>query len=159
MSVTELQTASHVEGVRAIQPGQRSKVIAWTGMVVGVLLGLLMGLWSFDGPIAPPSFIGDYADPARRLLRLGHIACFGLGMLNLLLVRELASFEQTCGAGRWATGAMNFGNVFLPLVLVSAAVYQPLKYLLPIPAVSVLVALALMAYRVSISPYKKAHGG
>lgn len=44
---------------------------------------------------------------------------------------------------------MNFGNVFLPLVLVSAAVYQPLKYLLPIPAVSVLVALALMAYRVS----------
>lgn len=104
MSVTASQTASPVEGVRAVQPGQPNRTIAWTGMVVGVLLGLLMGLWSFDGPIAPPSFIGDYTDPARRLLRLGHIACFGLGMLNLLLVRELSPVEQSSGAVRWAAG-------------------------------------------------------
>ena len=80
-------------------------------------------------------------------------------MLNLPLVRELSPAEQSSGSGYWAAWAMNFGNVFLPLVLVAAAVHQPLKYLLPIPAVSVLVALAVVAYRVSISPYKKAHGG
>ena len=41
---------------------------------------------------------------------------------------------------------MNFGNIFLPLVLVVAAVYTPAKYLLPFPALSAFAALCLAAY-------------
>ncbi len=41
---------------------------------------------------------------------------------------------------------MNFGNVFLPLVLIIAAVYTPAKYLLPLPALSVFAALCLAAH-------------
>ena len=74
---------------RVYAMGHLNRVVAWTGMACGAALGLIMGLWSFDGPVAPPNFIGDYTDTARRLLRLGHIACFGIGILNLLLVREL----------------------------------------------------------------------
>ena len=129
--------------------GDLNRTIAWTGMALGAALGLLMGLWSFDGPVTPPSFIGDYADTPRRLLRLGHIACFGIGILNLLLVQAVADARESSRPARYAAGAMSFGNVFLPLTLVVAALYSPAKYLLPLPALSVFVALLLAAWLVA----------
>ena len=131
---------------RGYSMGDLNRIVAWTGMACGAALGLIMGLWSFDGPLAPPSFIGDYTDTQRRLLRLGHIACFGIGILNLLLVQALLDSGDSPRAARHAARAMNFGNVFLPLVLLIAAVYAPAKYLLPIPALSVFTALCLAAY-------------
>ena len=89
---TTIDGVVHAPGrsqARGHSMGDLNRIIAWTGMACGAALGLIMGLWSFDGPVAPPNFIGDYTDTARRLLRLGHIACFGIGILNLLLVREL----------------------------------------------------------------------
>ena len=69
--------------------GEFNRAIAWSGFAAGAGMGLIMGMWSFDGPVAVPALIGEYGDTARRLLRLGHIALFGLGILNLLLVRNL----------------------------------------------------------------------
>ena len=100
-----------------------NRIIAWTGMAVGAALGLIMGMWSFDRPLAPPNFIGDYTDTPRRLLRLGHIACFGIGILNLLLVQALLDSGNSSRVARRAAQTMNFGNIFLPLVLLIAAVY------------------------------------
>ena len=131
-----------------------NRIIAWTGMAVGAALGLIMGMWSFDGPLAPPNFIGDYTDTPRRLLRLGHIACFGIGILNLLLVQALLDSGNSSRVARRAAQAMNFGNIFLPLVLLIAAVYAPAKYRLPFPALSVFAALCLAAYVVSAGRQK-----
>ena len=135
-------------------PTDLNRIVAWTGMACGAALGLIMGLWSFDGPLAPPSFIGDYTDTPRRLLRLGHIACFGIGILNLLLVQALVESRDSPRVARRAAQAMNFGNVFLPLVLLIAAVYTPAKYLLPFPALSVFAALCLAAYVVGAGRQK-----
>jgi hypothetical protein len=57
-----------------------------------------MGLWSFDGPMAPPSWIGEYADTSRRLIRLGHIAFIGLGILDILLANELTRSPRSAPA-------------------------------------------------------------
>jgi hypothetical protein len=76
---------------------------------------------------------------------LGHIAFFGLGILNLLLVQNLPTFSMGRRATRAVLGCMNFGNVFLPLTLIAAAAFHPLKYLMPFPALSVFVALCLAA--------------
>ena len=112
-------------------------------LAVGAGSGLILGLWSFDGPMAVPAWIGEYGDTSRRLARLGHIAFFGLGILNILLARELPRLSET--AGRIASPAMNFGNVFLPLTLFAAAVYHPIKYLMPFPALAILLALIAAA--------------
>jgi len=125
---------------------ERNRQIGWTSAVVGVITGLIMGLWSFDGPLGVPGSLGDYGDVPRRLARLGHIAFFGLGILNLLLARELPDSSLGLGAKKAASFAMNFGNIFLPLTLFAAAFYHPLKYTMPLPATSVLVALVLAAY-------------
>jgi hypothetical protein len=105
---------------------------------------LTLGLWSFDGPLAVPAWIGEYGETSRRLVRLGHIAFFGLGILNILLARELPRLTDT--ARRMASPAMNFGNVFLPTTLIAAAVYHPFKYLMPVPALAVFLALLAVAF-------------
>ena len=120
-----------------------NRVVGWASLAVGAGTGLILGLWSFDGPFAVPDWLGDYGDTSRRLARLGHIAFFGLGILNLLLARELPGLKD--GARRIAAHTMNFGNVFLPLTLFAAAAWHPLKYLMPLPASAVFVALAVTA--------------
>jgi hypothetical protein len=53
--------------------------------------------------------------------------------------------RSSAGVRRAAAATMNFGNALLPLSLFAAAAWHPLKYFMPIPAVSVAVALALVA--------------
>jgi hypothetical protein len=128
--------------------GELNRAVGWTSLAVGAGVGLVMGLWSFDGPVAVPAWIGEYGDAPRRMVRLGHIAFFGLGILNILLARALPAFGLGEAGTRTALHCMNFGNVFLPLTLFAAAAYRPLKYLLPFPAVSIFVALCFAAFGV-----------
>jgi hypothetical protein len=93
-----------------------------------------------------PGWIGEYDALSRRLLRLGHIAFIGLGIPNILLARELPRLGLGPRAARTASVAMNFGNVFLPLTLVASAYYQPVKYVMSVPALSVFLAFVLAAY-------------
>ena len=120
--------------------------IGWTSLAVGVATGLVMGLWSFDGPLPVPAWLGAYGDTPRRLARLGHIAFIGLGGINILLARELEISRLSTSARRATSIAMNVGNVLLPLTLFAAALWRPAKYALGLPATSVFLALTLAAW-------------
>jgi len=115
-------------------------------MAVGIAGGLILGLWSFDGPVRVPDWIGDYASTSRRMIRLAHIALMALGMINILLGRELPALALGPGTRRAVSVTMNIGNVFLPATLLAGALYLPLKYLMAIPALCVLYAVSAMAY-------------
>lgn len=119
--------------------------VGWASLAVGVTTGLVMGLWSFDGPVAVPEWLGAYDATSRRLVRLGHIAFLGLGILDILLGRELPRLDLGDAAKRVASRAMIFGNVFLPITLFAAGMSPPLKYVMPLPATAVFVALVLAA--------------
>lgn len=54
-------------------------VVGWSSMAAGVMSGAWIGL-SFD----KEDWLGGYSSFPRRMLRLGHIACFGIGILNVL---------------------------------------------------------------------------
>lgn len=123
-----------------------NRSIALTSMALGALSGMLIGLWSFGGPAPVPDAIGDYGDLPRRLLRLGHIAFFGLAFLNLILARQVPSLPLGVKAMRGALGCMNFGNVALPAALIAAAFWEPLKYLTAPPAFAVTLALCIAAW-------------
>ncbi len=124
----------------------RSQRIAWTSMVLGAATGLVLGLWSFDGPLSEPAWLGAYDDTPRRLARLGHVAFFGLALVNLQLARSLHELGLCAAALRVTATAMNLGNVLLPITLFAAAVFPAAKYLLPLPALSICVALAMAAF-------------
>lgn len=123
-----------------------NRAVALTSMALGALSGMLMGLWSFGGPAPVPDVIGDYGDLPRRLLRLGHIAFFGLAFLNLILARQIPSLPLGVKAKRGALGCMNFGNVALPAALIAAAFWEPLKYLTAPPAFAITLALCIAAW-------------
>jgi len=123
-----------------------NRVVGWSSLALGAATGLILGLWSFDGPLAVPEWLGGYGDTSRRLARLGHIAFFGLGILNLLLAREFPELGLRAGQRRVASVAMSFGNIFLPLTLFAAAAYRPCKYLMPLPALAVTVAMTLAVW-------------
>lgn len=129
-----------------IDLARSNRIVGWISLVVGAGTGLILGLWSFNGPVPVPEWLGNYDEVSRRLARLGHIAFFGLGILNILVARELPRVALRRALARAASATMNFGNVFLPTTLFLAAAYQPCKYLMPIPAMSVFIALAIVAY-------------
>jgi hypothetical protein len=123
-----------------------NRKMGWASLALGAASGLVLGLWSFQGPLPVPELLGDYDDVARRLARLGHIAFFGLGILNLLLAGELSRSRLTDSGRRIAGTAMNLGNLLMPPILFCAAAWHPAKYLLPVPATAVFVALILAAW-------------
>ena len=126
--------------------GRSNRLVAWTGFCLGVISGSLMGLWAFDGPLDPPTWIGDYDNTSRRLIRLGHISFFGIGYLNLLLARELPGFDLERRGKALESRCMNAANIALPFMLFAAAAYAPVKYLLPIPVFATLIALTIAAW-------------
>jgi len=128
-----------------LSPSEWNRRIGWTSAAVGGITGLILGLWSFDGPFPVPGFLGEYGDTSRRLVRLGHIAFFGLGILNLLTATQLERKWLGERASRATSRLMNFGNIFLPLTLFAASIYQPCKYLMPLPALAVTTAMCLLA--------------
>jgi hypothetical protein len=117
-------------------------------MAVGIGTGLVMGMWSFDGPMPVPEWLGAYGDVSRRLARLGHIAFLGLGIIDVLLARELPRLALSAAMRRTASVAMILGNALLPPALFAAAACRPCKYLLPVPAIAVFVAVVLTAWGV-----------
>jgi hypothetical protein len=119
--------------------------VGWTSLATGAVTGLVLGLWSFGGPVPVPEWIGDYNSLPRRLLRLGHIAFFGLGILNIMLARHLGRLRSLSHHRRLALGAMNVGNIFLPITLMIAAAVEPAKYLMSVPAMAVTIALVIGA--------------
>lgn len=64
----------------------------WIGMLAGCLAGAVTGLFFHD-----PDWLGGYASWPRRMVRLGHIAFFGIGFINVIFA---LSAERLGLAGR-----------------------------------------------------------
>jgi hypothetical protein len=123
--------------------GSANARVGWFSLAIRAITGLVLGIWSFRGPVPVPDWIGRYDALPRRLLRLGHIAFFGLGILNIRFAAHLD--RPRAAAFPRALGAMTFGNVALPLTLIGAAVFEPAKHLMAVAALPVAYALVVEA--------------
>jgi len=122
-----------------------NRAIGFTSLLIGIVSGMIIGLWSFGGPLPVPDSIGDYGELPRRFLRLGHIAFFGLGLINLTIAGHCGRLNFDQSARRRTLKLINLGNVGLPPLLLAAAWQPILLYLMPIPVLCVFAALALTA--------------
>lgn len=122
------------------------RLIGLTSLLLGAVSGGILGLWSFDGPVRPPELLQDYTAVGRRLMRLGHIAFFGLGILNLVLARELSVLRLSPISRRVLALAMIGGNVLMPAGLFVAALYPAFKFFLPVPSIAVVLGLGIAAW-------------
>ncbi len=119
--------------------------IAWVSILLGALSGMVLGLWSFEGPVRTPDWIGPYDSLPRRFLRLARIALFALGMLYLFVARQVTEAPVGPEIARIALFMMGLGTVAMPAVLIGAALWEPIKFLSAIPAFAITTAVFIAA--------------
>ena len=112
---------------------------AWAGFVCGALSGAAIGLWFHKD-----DWLGGYSSYPRRLLRLGHISFFGLGLLNALFAVTVALVPFNELTARIASLGLLISAITMPLCCFASAWHKPLRVLFPIPVVSVLIGTVLV---------------
>ena len=117
-----------------------NEIFGWWWIAVGFALGALLGT-GFDRD----GWLGGYSGLRRRLLRLGHIACVALGMLNVLFAQSaprLGLDEPLLAVASWL---LLTGAVLMPVSCVLVAWWRGLKPLFAVPVLALLGGTVLVA--------------
>jgi hypothetical protein len=126
--------------------GSVNIIAGWITIVLGILTGSILGMWSFAGPFPTPAGHHNYADLPRRLNRLAHIALFALPMISILYGHQIDTIPvsdelKRIGAYGWLICMWG-----VPLFLFLASFKNALKYFEVIPVTAGIIALFIMAY-------------
>ena len=114
-------------------------IVGWLGMLAGVISGAIIGLFFHQ-----EQWMGGYASYRRRLTRLGHIAFFGLGFLNLIFAATSAQIPLSGRTLVIASWALMLGAITMPLCCFLSAWRKPLRHLFPIPVLSVTTGILVI---------------
>jgi hypothetical protein len=123
--------------------GEKNISFGWLWLLVGILVGAIMGMWSFNSPF--PSPVGDYTSLPRRLLRLSHIAFIALAIINILYGYEIDNIQLSNKLKKIGSMCMIYGAILMPIFLLAAVFFEPLKYLTIISAILLIIAISIMA--------------
>jgi len=118
----------------------------WIWMILGILSGSVIGMWSFGGPVPLPKGYESYASLPRRLTRLAHIAMFALPMISILYgmtIDSLAITDQLKVIGCYSFLVCMVG---VPTLLIAASFYLPFKYLEVIPVSAGILGLGIQCW-------------
>ena len=113
---------------------------AWIGFLFGILSGALFGLFFHR-----ENWLGGYSSYPRRLLRLGHISFFGLGLLNALFALTAAVVSMPELTVHLASIGLLAGAITMPICCFLTAWRKPLRCLFPIPVGSLMAGTVLIA--------------
>lgn len=116
-------------------------VFAWGWMLMGLLSGVVLGLGFHKA-----DFMGGYDGWRRRLARLGHIAFFGTGLLNLFCALTWRVFELESALMPAVGWLMVVGAVSMPAACLLCAWRKPLRHLFPVPVMTLVGGAGLLFY-------------
>lgn len=113
----------------------------WYGFLGGALSGALIGL-----RFHREDWLGGYNSFPRRMVRLGHIAFFGLGLINILFALSVATPSVWTV---WGSRLLVVGLVTMPLNCFLTAWRKPFRHLFFIPAGSTMAGIAALLVHLS----------
>ncbi len=111
-------------------------LVGWIAMLLGVFAGAVIGMFFHR-----EDWAGGYASYRRRMLRLGHIAFFGLGFINLFFALTLERIALPSINMQIASAGLILGVITMPLVCFLSAWRKPVRHLFPVPVLAVSSAL------------------
>ncbi len=114
---------------------------AWIGFLFGGIAGAAGGMFFHD-----EDWLGGYGSWRRRMMRLGHISFFGIGLLNLSFVLSARALGLENGL-RLASALLIVGAFAMPLVCYLSAWKMSFRHLFFIPAASVIAGIGLLLAR------------
>ena len=118
---------------------QWNMLAGWAGMIFGLLSGAVIGLHFHR-----ESFAGGYSGFRRRMMRLGHIAFFGLGIINVIFSLTLTASDISLSYPSVASLCLIAGAILMPLVCFLTAWRTPFRHLFAVPVVFVATAIVLL---------------
>ncbi len=118
---------------------QWNMLAGWTGMIFGLLSGAVIGLFFHKD-----TFAGGYTSFRRRMMRLGHVAFFGLGIINVIFSLTLTTTNVVLHYPTLASLALIAGAILMPLVCFLTAWKKPFRHLFALPVVCVAITLILL---------------
>ena len=112
--------------------------IAWSGMLLGVLSGAVIGLFFHR-----EEWMGGYNSFRRRLSRLGHISFFGLGFVNFFFAisHQIAGIDTALAFP--AALAFTIGAATMPTCCFLSAWRKPFRHFFFVPVASVASGIVL----------------
>ena len=122
--------------------GRKNIKFGWLWILVGIFVGAIMSMWSFNGPFVSP--VGDYDSLPRRMLRLSHIAFIALAMINILYGYEIDKVKLKEKFKRLRSSFILYGAILMPLVLMGAVFYENLKYFAVVPIFLIIISLIII---------------
>jgi hypothetical protein len=117
-------------------------LVSWLLICCGLVSGAAVGLF-----FARVDWLGGYGSWRRRLLRLGHIAFFGMAALNLAFLFTLPRLEQGVSLV-WTSWLLVLAGIGMPLTCFASAWRRPLRRLFALPVSCDVVAVVFILERV-----------
>lgn len=115
--------------------GSMNLCVGWAGIFTGLIAGALIGLFFHD-----ETWWGGYGSWRRRMLRLGHVALVGTGLLNIAFGLSVAG-RPAADFPRVASILFVAGAVAMPAVCFLSAWRKPLRNLFFIPVLCLFAAV------------------
>jgi hypothetical protein len=112
-------------------------IFSWLWILLGFVSGMILGLF-FHGE----NWLGGYGSFKRRMYRLGHISCFGLGAVNLLFWLTLQRIPPPATLASIATvasWAFIIGGVTMPLCCLIMAHFPKAHLIFTVPVVNLIL--------------------
>jgi len=113
--------------------------LGWALLLCGALSGAIIGQFFHRS-----DWLGGYDSFPRRLVRLGHISFFGLGMINILFALSAQLFQTQGVAVNVASVCFTLGAVTMPLCCFLSAWQMRTKFCFVVPVVSVMVGISAL---------------
>lgn len=114
----------------------------WLWVTAGLVAGAVIGLRFYD-----VDWLDGYASWRRRMVRLGHIALVGTGLLNVAAALTVAARPENLPSP-WVGWSFIVGAVAMPAVCFLSAWRDEFRRLFFIPVACLIVAAAAMAIEV-----------
>jgi hypothetical protein len=119
-----------------MEPTQLSLLVGWTSMAAGATSGAAIGRFFHN-----ENWMGGYASFQRRMMRLGHIAFFGLGIMNVLLALSVASRPVPSSYAWCASSGFAVAAVTMPTCCFLTGWRAGFRHFFPIPVVGMIGGL------------------
>ena len=117
-----------------------NEAFGWCWIVLGMLSGAVLGLG-----FAREGFLGGYASWPRRMLRLGHVAFFMLGALNVLFAMSIERAALSSGWSETASWALIIGAIFMPATCIASAFKPAARNAFALPVIALLLGAGITA--------------
>ena len=117
-------------------PASLNLALGWVAMLAGLISGAAIGLFFHN-----EDWLGGYGSYRRRMMRLGHLAFFGLGIVNVLFALSTAAEPIPDLNIQIAAPALIIGLVAMPTCCFLSAWRKIFRHAFPIPVLAVLTGL------------------